>query len=197
MHPSRTRGAISGAPTAGFYRILSVGVRYLGRKEAHQRRGWSPWRCSLFLPASPCDRTGRLPRSTASVPAFVLGPLIAVTHLIVIWGAVMSIDNGRSRRAYGRGAAAGRPVESIGSLAVHRLGRAAPGRLGRQVPGVAEQDRDARAAEVIYPSAGHAAVQPSRRRLQGGCVSTPTGCGSPSSRATVRTSHRTGPNRVA
>src|SRR5438552_12318801 len=68
-------------------------------------------------------------------------------------GAVMDVDNGRSRIPYGMVAAAGRPPEKIGPYIhvgwdeLHPGGWDAHARL-------LEQDRDGVAAEVLYPSIG-------------------------------------------
>jgi uncharacterized protein len=68
-------------------------------------------------------------------------------------GAVMDIDNGRSRIPYGMIAAAGRPVETIGPFnyvgweELHPGGWDASARL-------LEQDRDGVSAEILYPSVG-------------------------------------------
>ena len=70
-----------------------------------------------------------------------------------VMGAVMDIDNGRSRVPYGMIAAAGRPAESIhpfkfvGWDELHAGGWDPEARL-------AEQDRDGVAIEVLYPSVG-------------------------------------------
>ena len=68
-------------------------------------------------------------------------------------GAIMVIDQGRSRVPYGMIAAAGRPVDAIGPFVfvgwdeLHPGGWDAAARVG-------EQERDGVAAEVIYPSVG-------------------------------------------
>ena len=70
-----------------------------------------------------------------------------------VMGAVMDIDNGRSRVPYGMIAAAGRPAEEIGPYLhvgwdeLHAGGWDPTARL-------AEQDRDGVAVEVLYPSIG-------------------------------------------
>jgi uncharacterized protein len=70
-----------------------------------------------------------------------------------VMGAVMDIDNGRSRVPYGMIAAAGRPAEEIGPYLhvgwdeLHAGGWDPKARLE-------EQDRDGVAVEVLYPSIG-------------------------------------------
>ncbi len=70
-----------------------------------------------------------------------------------VMGAVLLIDEGRSRVPYGMVAAAGRPPEKIGPFEyvawdeLHQGGWDPAARL-------AEQDRDGVASEVLYPSAG-------------------------------------------
>ena len=70
-----------------------------------------------------------------------------------VMGAVMDIDNGRSRVPYGMIAAAGRPAEEIGPFLhvgwdeLHAGGWDPKARLE-------EQDRDGVAIEVLYPSIG-------------------------------------------
>jgi predicted TIM-barrel fold metal-dependent hydrolase len=68
-------------------------------------------------------------------------------------GAVMSIDNGRSRVPYGMVAAAGRPAETISPFAYVGWEELHPGGWD-PAERVAEQDVDGVAAEVLYPSVG-------------------------------------------
>ena len=68
-------------------------------------------------------------------------------------GAVMDIDNGRSRVPYGMVAAAGRPVEKIGPFQYVGWDELHPGGWDPKAR-LAEQDRDGVAAEVLYPSVG-------------------------------------------
>jgi uncharacterized protein len=84
-------------------------------------------------------------------PSFRDRAPVAVTDPAM--GAVMSIDNGRSRVPYGMVAAAGRPVESIGPWQFVGWDELHPGGWDPQAR-VAEQNRDGVAAEVIYPSVG-------------------------------------------
>ena len=100
-------------------------------------------------------------------PSFRDRAPVAVTDPAM--GAVMSIDNGRSRVPYGMVAAAGRPVESIGPWQFVGWDELHPGGWDPQAR-VAEQNRDGVAAEVIYPSVGNVAVQPPRRGLQEGLL---------------------------
>jgi predicted TIM-barrel fold metal-dependent hydrolase len=68
-------------------------------------------------------------------------------------GAVMLIDNGRSRVPYGMVAAAGRPFDTISPFTYVGWDELHPGGWD-PVARLAEQDRDGVAAEVIYPSVG-------------------------------------------
>jgi predicted TIM-barrel fold metal-dependent hydrolase len=68
-------------------------------------------------------------------------------------GAVMLIDNGRSRVPYGMIAAAGRPAESIHPFNHVGWEELHPGGWDPEAR-VAEQRRDGVAAEIIYPSVG-------------------------------------------
>ncbi|HEY7134536.1 MAG TPA: amidohydrolase family protein [Acidimicrobiia bacterium] len=68
-------------------------------------------------------------------------------------GAVMDVDNGRSRVPYGMVAAAGRPVEKIGPFEHVGWDELHPGGWD-PVARLAEQDRDGVAVEVLYPSVG-------------------------------------------
>jgi predicted TIM-barrel fold metal-dependent hydrolase len=68
-------------------------------------------------------------------------------------GAVMIIDNGRSRVPYGMVAAAGRPAERISPWEFVPWEELHPGGWDPSAR-IAEQDRDGVAAEVIYPSVG-------------------------------------------
>lgn len=68
-------------------------------------------------------------------------------------GAVMVVDNGRSRVPYGMVAAAGRPVESISPFTYVGWDELHPGGWDPAAR-LAEQDVDGVAAEVIYPSVG-------------------------------------------
>jgi predicted TIM-barrel fold metal-dependent hydrolase len=68
-------------------------------------------------------------------------------------GAVMDIDNGRSRIPYGMIAAAGRPVESISPFNYVAWEELHPGGWD-PVARLDEQDRDGVSAEVLYPSVG-------------------------------------------
>ncbi|HEX7095984.1 MAG TPA: amidohydrolase family protein [Acidimicrobiales bacterium] len=68
-------------------------------------------------------------------------------------GAVMVIDNGRSRVPYGMVAAAGRPVDSISPFTYVGWDELHPGGWDPAAR-LEEQDRDGVAAEVIYPSVG-------------------------------------------
>jgi uncharacterized protein len=68
-------------------------------------------------------------------------------------GAVMDVDNGRSRVPYGMVAAAGRPVEKIGPFEHVGWEELHPGGWD-PVARLAEQDRDGVAVEVLYPSVG-------------------------------------------
>jgi predicted TIM-barrel fold metal-dependent hydrolase len=68
-------------------------------------------------------------------------------------GAVMDVDNGRSRVPYGMVAAAGRPVERIGPFEHVGWEELHPGGWD-PVARLAEQDRDGVAVEVLYPSVG-------------------------------------------
>ena len=70
-----------------------------------------------------------------------------------VMGAVLLIDDGRSRIPYGMVAAAGRPAEKIRALRVRALGGPPPRRLGPDGP-PRRPDIDGVAAEVIYPSVG-------------------------------------------
>jgi len=84
-------------------------------------------------------------------PAFRERAPIAVDH--PVYGAAISIDQGRSAVPYGMVAAAGRPWDQIGPHVrvgwdeLHRGGWDPKVRL-------AEQDRDGVAVEVLYPSVG-------------------------------------------
>jgi len=68
-------------------------------------------------------------------------------------GAVMLIDNGRSRVPYGMVAAAGRPVDRIGPFEYVGWDELHPGGWDPAAR-LHEQDRDGVAAEVLYPSVG-------------------------------------------
>jgi predicted TIM-barrel fold metal-dependent hydrolase len=68
-------------------------------------------------------------------------------------GAVMDIDNGKSRIPYGMVAAAGRPAEKIGPHLHVGWDELHPGGWDAQAR-LAEQDRDGVAVEVLYPSVG-------------------------------------------
>jgi predicted TIM-barrel fold metal-dependent hydrolase len=68
-------------------------------------------------------------------------------------GAVMDIDNGRSRIPYGMIAAAGRPAESIGPFNYVAWEELHPGGWDPAAR-LLEQDRDGVSAEVLYPSVG-------------------------------------------
>jgi uncharacterized protein len=68
-------------------------------------------------------------------------------------GAVMDIDNGRSRIPYGMIAAAGRPVETIGPFNYVAWEELHPGGWDPTAR-LAEQDRDGVSAEILYPSVG-------------------------------------------
>jgi predicted TIM-barrel fold metal-dependent hydrolase len=68
-------------------------------------------------------------------------------------GAVMVVDNGRTRVPYGMVAAAGRPVDKIGPFQFVGWDELHPGGWDPAAR-LTEQDRDGVAAEVIYPSVG-------------------------------------------
>ena len=68
-------------------------------------------------------------------------------------GAVIDIDNGRSRIPYGMIAAAGRPPESVGPFEFTDWSELHPGGWDPAAR-LAEQDRDGVRAEVMYPSVG-------------------------------------------
>lgn len=68
-------------------------------------------------------------------------------------GAVMDIDNGRSRIPYGMIAAAGRPAESIGPFLHVGWDELHPGGWDPAAR-LTEQDRDGVSAEILYPSVG-------------------------------------------
>ena len=70
-----------------------------------------------------------------------------------VMGAVMDIDNGRSRVPYGMIAAAGRPAEEIGPSLHVGWDELHPGGWDPEAR-LAEQDRDGVAIEVLYPSIG-------------------------------------------
>jgi predicted TIM-barrel fold metal-dependent hydrolase len=68
-------------------------------------------------------------------------------------GAVMDIDNGRSRVPYGMVAAAGRPADKISPWEFVPWEELHPGGWDPKAR-LEEQDRDGVAAEVLYPSVG-------------------------------------------
>jgi predicted TIM-barrel fold metal-dependent hydrolase len=70
-----------------------------------------------------------------------------------VMGAVLLIDEGRSRVPYGMVAAAGRPPEKIGPFEYVAWEELHPGGWDPAAR-LAEQDRDGVASEVLYPSAG-------------------------------------------
>jgi predicted TIM-barrel fold metal-dependent hydrolase len=68
-------------------------------------------------------------------------------------GAVMEIDNGKSRIPYGMIAAAGRPTESINPFVFVPWEELHPGGWDPKAR-ISEQDRDGVTTEVLYPSVG-------------------------------------------